>query len=70
MARLGFGKKYFLEQLMEQREKIFTLGFYRKKDQLNNEFMRKKQGTDEKKISSFLGALEFLNKELKKNPSM
>jgi hypothetical protein len=66
MKRLSFGKKYYLEKLLAKHEKDKTLLYYIKSEYINNEFFKRGEITN-KKVKHFLEALEFINKELKKN---
>lgn len=66
MKRLSFGKKYFLEKLIAKHEKDKTLQYYIKKHYMSNEFYKKGDVTN-RKVSKFVDALDFINKELKKN---
>ncbi len=66
MKRLSFGKKYFLEKLIAKNEKEKTLQYYIKKHYMSNEFYKKGDQTN-RKVSKFVDALDFINKELKKN---
>ena len=70
MKRLSFGKKYYLEKSMAKYEKDKTLQYYMKKFYMQTEFFNKKGPITAKKSQNFLDALEFLNKELKKNSSL
>lgn len=69
MKRLSFGKKYYLEKLIARHEKEKTLPYYVKKNYMNSEFFKRGETTN-RKVRNFLDGLDFLNKELKKSPSL
>ena len=69
MKRLCFGKKYYLEKLISKHEKDKTLPYYIKKHYTNNEFFKRGEMTT-KKVQNFIDALDFINKELKKNANL
>lgn len=72
MGKLGLNKKYHMEELLQQRDPDRVLVFYSKKQYLNTEFFQTKPTVEgEQSISkTVLDALEFLNKEMKKNSTM
>jgi len=72
MRKLGLSKNYYLEDLLMQRDPERVLIYYSKKQYINSEFFQAKANNEEAKENQkiVLDALEFLNKELKKNPSI
>ena len=72
MSKLGLNKKYHMEELLQQRDPDRVLVYYSKKQYLNTEFFSSKPVADgEQSVQkTVLDALEFLNKEMKKNSTM
>jgi hypothetical protein len=72
MQKLGMSKRHMLEDMLMKRDPDRVLIYYCEKHFLNAEFFMRTNKTDEANNSSkiVLDALEFLNKELKKNPSV
>jgi hypothetical protein len=71
MKRLSYGKRYFLEKLIAKFEKEKTLPFYMKKMYISQHFCKVGGGEIQKrKIGKFLEALDFINRELKKNDKL
>jgi len=69
MRKLGLNKKYHLEDLLLQRDSDRVLVMHSKKQYLNTEFFQTKNDSQiPQKV--VLDALEFLNTQLKKNPSI
>lgn len=66
MKKLSFGKKYFLEKAIAKYEKDKTLQYYIKKMYVSSEFYKRGEQTT-RKVKNFLEAMEFINKEIKKN---
>ena len=65
-------KRHLLEDILIKRDPDRVLIFYCKKNFINSEFFQRTNKPDEGQNSqkTVLEALEFLNKELKKNPSV
>jgi hypothetical protein len=72
MQKLGMSKKYLLEDILTQRDPDRVLINYSKKQYINSEFFQRQNKSDDSNCANklVLDALEFLNKELKKNPSI
>jgi hypothetical protein len=72
MRKLGMSKKYMMEDILAKKDHDRVLIKYSKKHYIDAEFFQR-SSKDEGEANSYkvvLDALEFLNKELKKNPSI
>ena len=72
IKRLGIHRNYFLEERMLQKKPKKTLQYYNLEQYLEEEFFRKRvsQGEIDSKQKRFISSLEFLNKNIKKDPSI
>ena len=70
MKKLGLNKKFHLEDLLLQRDSDRVLVMHSKKHYFNTEFFQQAKNDPQVQQKVVLDALEFLNKELKKNPSV